>query len=839
MTMTRDFPVLRTRDILAALVLLWLFAVAWDDSVTDDPSANIRLSFFIPQLRDDLSTVLPQIFDVDGDGSPEAMVAWLPNSKADGINIEATSWTLQVHDLRLAAKRHGKPFEPKILLQAEKLPVSIQSPIPHRPPIDLFPLSMTTGQVMIEKQDGETTNPTKRFHTPPADRTLQYFCGKDWHDAAEKCGTHCPTGQSSDCPENERCFADTQCDASQKADTNSIFSSTSSYHTTPAGGIPSVFTAWSGGNVTMHSITGEGESSTSPLQLKHMWTVSPFAPIAARTVEIEWDSVAMTFVDAVEAPNGAGMVVITGSATAVWKRGDNKDEINSGDDELDQSFTHGTFAVALDTRTGAIIWKSIDDKELEKVIFHSESDEAVPLPFVEQGLTSTARRRSHVARSLSHTMDVSSPNCMQEYRHSILTSRALPYQFWGDDTDTTIRIVHFDHHGNDGKPAHANKNYFPQQKRGAGPKRREIARTEPDHHSNKKHWLPSSVTRRHHQHRHTAPKLGKPNVVVTHTFDGIQVRALKNGRSLCHISLQPQTLYADINHDGKLDSMQVITDEDKILSAGDDEETKQDRQWIQDMVQRLADRHHQVPHKPISASDRLQQSQEVSSQLCQMLVLSGVPTMEELFNEDACGGRLRVLQQSALQRNSSQIPIMVCGAPLVLVESISGGRKHLGYDVVAATNIGVVSRYRGTSGRILWRRIMPETANGTLWDDDDAYLVQLGRLDATALTLPARPIVQTDRLSISILSAQTGSLLATAPLAEHPAVRPMILDLNGDGTSDILVLTRNAIWGYTVTVGAGASVTFRIIVGLLAMGLMLALLRNRFGQRPGKRGTDL
>jgi hypothetical protein len=41
-----------------------------------------------------------------------------------------------------------------------------------------------------------------------------------------------------------------------------------------------------------------------------------------------------------------------------------------------------------------------------------------------------------------------------------------------------------------------------------------------------------------------------------------------------------------------------------------------------------------------------------------------------------------------------------------------------------------------------------------------------------------------------------------------------------------------------VVVWTRASIVFRIMTGLLLMGMMLAVLRNRFGPHPGKRSTD-
>ena len=69
-------------------------------------------------------------------------------------------------------------------------------------------------------------------------------------------------------------------------------------------------------------------------------------------------------------------------------------------------------------------------------------------------------------------------------------------------------------------------------------------------------------------------------------------------------------------------------------------------------------------------------------------------------------------------------------------------------------------------------------------------------------------------------------------------MRPILADLTGDGTTDIIIATNDALWGYQVIVQSGASVLFRILTGLLLMGMALALLRNRFGQRSDKRSTD-
>ena len=95
---------------------------------------------------------------------------------------------------------------------------------------------------------------------------------------------------------------------------------------------------------------------------------------------------------------------------------------------------------------------------------------------------------------------------------------------------------------------------------------------------------------------------------------------------------------------------------------------------------------------------------------------------------------------------------------------------------------------------------------------------------------------------IAIVSSMSGRVVAIMPLSQLSKIqRPYLFDMNGDGTSDIVVVTNDAIWGYTVFIRTtnGSSTSYRLLVGFTVLGLMLAYLRNRVGPRPGKRSTDL
>ena len=100
------------------------------------------------------------------------------------------------------------------------------------------------------------------------------------------------------------------------------------------------------------------------------------------------------------------------------------------------------------------------------------------------------------------------------------------------------------------------------------------------------------------------------------------------------------------------------------------------------------------------------------------------------------------------------------------------------------------------------------------------------------------PILLAGESSMVLLSAGSGRVLASGHFPQTSKTRPILADLSGDGTTDIIISANDALWGYQVIVQTGASVMSRILTGLLLMGMALALLRNRFGQRSDKRSSD-
>ena len=323
------------------------------------------------------------------------------------------------------------------------------------------------------------------------------------------------------------------------------------------------------------------------------------------------------------------------------------------------------------------------------------------------------------------------------------------------------------------------------------------------------------------------------------------MRSLKNGRSLCHLSLQDATLYADINHDGTLDSLQVVTSQKAMAQLdGDDDAAVQERKWVDRLAEKVSNQNQRSKGKKMEMiSNQMADQRLAQTPLCHLLALSGIPTKEELFSTSLCytskKGKIIMTPTHPIQ-----------GAPLLVVEPSSrGGRSaqnHRGNDIVAAVNTGFVSRVRGNTGRRLWKHNGHRQygADFPTWDEDTTDVVLLDHVNSDSIIPSLRPIVLAGDNSAVLLDPGSGNVLggSRSGLAMFPQpsrTKPRLVDFDGDGTEDLIVSSRDGIWGYKVVVTTGASGVFRIVVGLLMMGLMLAVLRNRFGPHPGKRSTDL
>ena len=166
---------------------------------------------------------------------------------------------------------------------------------------------------------------------------------------------------------------------------------------------------------------------------------------------------------------------------------------------------------------------------------------------------------------------ISHINCLKEYRRSIFTTvGTMPHQYDGtNDYSAKVIVTHFDHQGIATAPP-PTKHKHPKQ-----PRHAKSGRTK----SSKKQFA-----------NHV--EYGRPNVVVVHNYEGIHVHALRNGRSLCHISLSDRIAYDDIDHDGTIDSVQLYNIEElksmkRVDTEVDDDEVMAQNKWYDTLQEQL------------------------------------------------------------------------------------------------------------------------------------------------------------------------------------------------------------------------------------------------------------
>ena len=710
--------------------------------------------------------------DVDGDGTEEALA--LMKSVP-----QESSFTLEILDLKPLhgfRKTYLEPFRPKVIFASEEIHEN-----------NAHPIHLTTGQLLIEKRKLASSNEkSEPIQIPEGheinDQTRKYFCGHDWHDASSKCKVPCPGGQASECPNDERCFADTPCDllSAQEKDTKTK----SDFELTPGGGLPSVVSLWDNGVVILHSLTNFDEKAPQrkDLDLQEMWRYRIF-PSDKDVHDVLWEEINVVFLDAYSSmdavKNGMGehgMVIVSASYYL------------DGNPESARS----TFTVAIDALQGKIMWESHSDAG------EGTDDKPLPLPMAQRGQTSFARRRSSVARVMQGTSKASAsalPNCMSLLRKAV-KKEVFPYSYWGPK-DAGVAAIHLNQKGKSGD----NRNHRaskPHEEHGVSPKA-------------KKWHRKLSPRRKKHNPNEDLPIQGKPNALVTQSRGGLQIRSLKNGKALCHLALLEENLYSDLNNDGVLDQIQVALHTNTL---------KPNDKFVWKLAGKLHEEQVDLKKQGVNHED--------IPQMCHLLGLSGIPAREEMFSTPICG-KVHERPKSDLVKSLDSVN------PLV-VESL--GRRGDKHDIVVALNNGMIHRIHGSAGRRQWALSGTQhTSSFPTWEEESSHNALLARIQANEVAPLLRPLLLTGDNSLAVMSVKTGSLLATAKFPQKSESRPILADLSGDGATDVLIFTKDGIWGYRIVIHRSFAVTQRILVGLLMMVLMLATIRNRYS-KGGKRSTD-
>jgi hypothetical protein len=768
---------IRNRDIVALVMIVILSRMAWDDS-TESLSASANLAFYLPRDKSTTSSVVTPM-DVDGDGTNEALAM---------VKSQGSTWVLEILDLKRLHQQSKTtllaPFRPSVLFTSE--PVTLTNASSS----SAVPVKLSTGHLVIANPRKKTTIVHPKVENNPdiTDTNRKYFCGKDWHDASERCGTPCPEGQSSECPDDEKCFADTPCDV-LNYETNDEVGSLE-FLLTPGGGLPSLMTLWSNGDMTLHSLMQDKElsieegntkkrskSNRNKLELRQQWHVNIFPPNTVSD-DILWEEASILFLDTFSSQQAGaenGILVVSGSyyLDGSQKRGSN------------------SFVLALDAMSGKMLWENFINENMF-------GEQNMPLPLA-RGSTSFARRRSRVPALQDNEggMVEVLPNCAVVLKHHL--KEVLPFSYFGPQ-DANLKATHLDwtkrdHH----KTQHMSKH---DKQKGH------------DNHKRKKKW--------HDKHKH--PIVGRPNVLVAQSQGSLQIRSLKNGSPLCHMSLLEETVYSDLNNDGIMDQVQVLLDSKRT--------SPRNEKWIWQLTDKIKNN-----RKELKDNGARQQLLKTHPNLCHAMVLSGVPANEELFSTSLCG----TSRGNSNMNNLGDHPVSASldyVAP-VIVESLSGRRNTR--DIIVALNNGMVHRLQGRSGRREWTTIGSQHYdNFPTWEmTKEQSNALLTKISSKNVAPAIQPLLLAGENSLAILSVKTGAVLASASFPQTSISRPILAEVSGDGTTDVLIFSTDGIWGIQLSVHAGSRVALRILTGLLFMGLMLAVLANRFGQKKDKRSTDI
>jgi len=758
----------RNRDILALLAVLVLVRTAWNNGV-ETVSSAVDLAFFFP--RQGVMVVSPM--DVDGDGTQEALAVVKAIPKTENFKLHILDLK-PLHQLQ--KNKYLDPFRPQVIFSSDEINDE-----------NAHPIHLTTGQLLLEKRAGTNADTPQKYEIPNNseinDQTRKYFCGKDWHDASTKCKTPCPSGQASECPGDERCYADTSCDIWSHTSAQEG-TSKSGYELTPGGGLPSIVSLWGNGVVMLHSLTNGKSETSGELGLKEMWRYRMFE---GKTIDALWEEINVVFLDAyssMEAKAENGMIVVSASYYPHETPGENR----------------ATLTIAIDALKGTKLWESHSDVGLDS------DEKPLPLPMAKRGQTSFARRRSSVAKYMHGTQSSASasalPNCMALLKKAV-KHEVFPYSYWGPQ-DAGVAAIHLNQKekSNDRRNHKASKPHEQQQR-----KLQEQA------HPTKK-WHHKLVhNRKKHRHVIDRPIQGKPNALVTQTRGGLQIRSLRNGKALCHLALLEENLYSDLNNDGVLDQIQVAL-QSKVH--------KPDDKFVWQLAGRLHEDHTEAKREG-------ETGHESGPLLCHLLGLSGIPAKEEMFSAPICG--------KVHERPKDDIVKSLDSINPVVVESL--GKRPDKHDIIVALNNGMIHRIQGTGGRRLWALSgTKHIDNFPTWESNSNHKALLSRIDAKKVPAPLRPLLLSGDNGLAVLSVTTGHLLAHVDFPQTSAAKPLLADLSGDGSTDVVIQTNDGIWGYRVAIHHHFPVTQRILVGLMMMFLMLATIRNRYS-KGGKRSTDL
>lgn len=539
---------------------------------------------------------------------------------------------------------------------------------------------------------------------------------------------------------------------------------------------------------------------------------------------------------------------------------------------------------AFDGKTGAVRWKHEDGPNMEQ---EDLTPDDMDVGSKENGYRMTKADLRHMnvdgggsgSSSKSGNGDNEEDRTTmnwKEFRSSVLHS--LPHT-WSERSDTSLNVAHYSrdrHHRKSTKwTSHLSSSTNPTKASSSSSSHYETDTKEAMKKSSN-HLL----TQNRNQH------LLDPNVIVAHTRRGLEVLHVYTGRTVTRVPM-PETrfgggsgAYVDVNGDRVIDHVQGIPgleEEENIESGSKNEGAAADQNDIEAEEEEEEDVSETISQKGRNHG----RSSHYNVPSCWVQTVSGIPPLEQIWEGSLCGdshtngdngnngengasdGSIsnRMMQTAVEEPNGGAVRDVNDRArvvpPLFLRHrgAVNGRPKAVRpFDVVMLVSTGVMTKY-GPTGNVVW-----QTNTDSKWHRDPfAHRNTPRDVDAfapstVAMALDANNknnqninhhdnndndqntylssnqndvemIVGVGDTHLVLVSMESGAQMERVELSAPPTGNVVVGDFNNDEMNDIIVVTRNGIYGYVTQTTIRSRFTFILLIFVLMMIGFLVVLQ--------------
>ena len=533
---------------------------------------------------------------------------------------------------------------------------------------------------------------------------------------------------------------------------------------------------------------------------------------------------------------------------------------------------------AFDGRTGAVRWKHEDGPSMEQEDVTADN---MDVGSKENGYRMTksdlrymnAVGENNVGSGQSNEGDRTTMD-WKEFRSSVL--RSLPHS-WSERDDTSLSVAHFDrdrHHRRSARwTSHLSSSSSATASATAA-----AAKANSKYPSGRKssdamgyagvggmgsRSGSGSGSGDNNDSKHAST----PNVIVAHTRRGLEILHLFTGRTVTRVPM-PETrfgggsgAYVDVDGDRVIDHIQGIPGlEDEVaqskqyagMETGAAETVESEEDDVSESVKQKGRNHGRSSHYNVPS--------------CWVQTVSGIPPLEQIWEGSLCdnrggsskGNRNKGRMAHAAAEPSHQIRDHLqheardsarVVPPIFLPHhgKVQGRPRAVRpYDVIMLVSTGVMTKYSPTGHR-MWR-----TMTDAQWHRDPSTHWKTPRdVDAftpstVAMHLNAHGsndnghsssnnkwqthhdlsmIVGAGDTHLVVVSARSGAQIGRVELAAPPTGHLVVNDFNNDGLNDVIVVTREGVYGYACKTVARTRFPFIMLIFALVMISFLILLQ--------------